>query len=85
MSKSLDGQTVRIKGTDVVTTVRYCTNVSGRPQAVVDLFFHPKGEVNPQIAPFINAENPYGDCYDLDQIELQRGDGTWYTPSFRVR
>lgn len=86
MAKSLDGQTIRIKGSDVTTKVRYCTEENGQLCAVTEMScLHANDNSYPGAAQFVSEDNPYADCFPLDQIELRKPDGTWYTPNFRVR
>lgn len=69
--KTLDGKRVRIKGTDVVTKVRFCTQDEKLGLcAVVEVFGLPFGMGQDQAKLFINPDNPYGDMFPLDQIEV---------------
>lgn len=62
--RSLDGKRVRIKGTDVVTKVRFCTRDEKLGLCVVVGLRHLNA------AKFVTADNPYGDLFPLDQIEV---------------
>ena len=81
MSKSLDGKTIRIKGTTVTTTVRYCTDADGYLTVVTEM----NDLTHPEAKQFVTEVNPYGDMCPLDMIELRHPNGGWYTPEFRVR
>lgn len=85
MSKSLDGKTIRIKGTDVTTKVRYCTDIGNGPRVVTELWYHPEDPArDPNIVELLTEDNTYGDEWPLDMIEIRKPDGTWYTPKFRI-
>ncbi len=86
MSKSLDGKTIRIKGTDVVTKVRYCSiDDNGEPRVVTEMScVNDMDNEWPEARQFVTEDNPYADFFKLDQIEVQKPDGTFYTPNFRV-
>ena len=86
MSKSLDGQKIRIKGTDVETTVRYCSiDDDGQPRVVTEMScLNESDDRYPGAAQFVSEDNPYADFFPLDQIEVHGPKG-WYTPKFRVR
>jgi hypothetical protein len=75
MAKTLDGALIRIKGTTVITNVRYCTDANGHMEVVTDMY--------PGVEDFVTDDNPYGDCFGLDKIELRRPNGDWYTPTFK--
>ncbi len=75
MKKTLDGKQVRIKGTDKVLKVRFCTMDENLGPCVVTSF---SGKVNEQ---FVTDDNPYGDLFPLDQIEVVGSENA----TFKVR
>ena len=62
--RTLDGKQIRIKGSDVTLKVRFCTMDENLGPCVVTSF---SGKVNEQ---FVTEDNPYGDLFPLDQIEV---------------
>ena len=83
---SLDGKRIRIKGTDITTTVRYCSRRDdGTLIAVTELWYHPEDPDIPEnVRTLMSDDNPYGDECTLDQIELWRPGHGWYTPTFKA-
>ena len=85
MSKSLDGKTIRIKGTELTTKVRYCTTTRGFPQVItVACCMYPGHDEYPGFEALVSEDNPYADAFRLDEIELPHPEGGWYTPKFTV-
>lgn len=84
--KTLDGKRVRIKGTDVVTKVRFCTKDDKLGLCVVvEVFGFPFGMGQDQAEKFITKDNPYGDLFPLDQIEVGTVKGGKFTAAKGVK
>ncbi len=84
--KTLDGKRVRIKGTDVVTKVRFCTRDEKLGLCVV-VAIHTLalGEDMKTAQQFVTADNPYGDLFPLDQIEVGTVKGGEFTATKGVK
>ena len=87
MSKSLDGQRIRIKGSDVETKVRFCSvDDNGKHRVVTEMCcLFPGHDEHPGAEQFVSEDNPYADFFLLEDIELPHPDGGWYTPEFKVK
>ena len=66
---SLDGKTIRIKGSDVVTKVRYCSiDDNGEARVVTEMSCLHEGDNSyPGAAQFVSEDNPYADFFKLAQ------------------
>ena len=84
--KTLDGRRIRIKGSDVVTRVRFCSrDDDGNSRVVTEMScLNSSDDSYPGARQFVSESNPYADFFLLDEIELQKGDGTWYSPEFKI-
>lgn len=71
-SRSLDGKQIRIKGTDVTTKVRFCCYADNLGACVVtEMSCINFGDWKyPQARQFVTGDNPYGDLFPIDQIEV---------------
>ena len=84
---TLDGRTIRIKGTEVTTKVRYCSmDDDDKPRVVTEMCcLFPGHDEHPEAEQFVTEDNPYADFFPLDMIELHDPSRGWYTPTFHVR
>jgi hypothetical protein len=85
--RNLDNSTIRIKGTDVVTKVRFCSaDDDGVTRVVTEMScVHENDSDYPGAAQFVCEDNPYADFFKLDQIEVSDGKGGWHSPNFKVK